>query len=311
MNKLLAKSKYLNILFPIFVIFIMSLLIFISSCKNNSNLKNNNNLKEKGLNKAKQMEHIIYTCPMHPEIKQDKPGDCPICNMKLIPIKDTTKHPEHSDLNKENLKEDTIKIKKHFYNQETTNYFHNLATDKSTDNLSFENTLKVDYNIKLYKVKYLTLKNEIKFNGYTAMNESNMKSLSLNTEVLIKDTYNLFEGKYIRKGEPILKIYSFEIEQTKKELELVKDDPKLKEIVLKKLNYLRLTSYGYINSDNIIKSVYDCILLKKMVNTGDFVKPNQNNIYFYNKSRHMDNSRNTCKLFKKYLFREKCNAKNL
>jgi hypothetical protein len=195
--------------------------------------------------------------------------------MKLVPIKDTTKHPEHSNLNKENLKEDTIKIKKHFYNQEKTNHFHNLATDKSIDNLSFENTLKVDYNIKLYKVKYLTLKNEIKFNGYTAINESNMKSLSLNTEVLIKDTYNLFEGKYIRKGEPILKIYSFEIEQTKKELELVKDDPKLKEIVLKKLNYLRLSSYGYINSDNIIKSVYDCILLKKMVNTGDFVKPNQ------------------------------------
>jgi Cu(I)/Ag(I) efflux system membrane fusion protein len=105
MNKLLAKSKYLNILFPIFVIFIMSLLIFTSSCENNSNLKNNNNLKEKGLNKSKQMQHIIYTCPMHPEIKQDKPGDCPICNMKLIPIKDTTKHPEHSNLNKENLKD--------------------------------------------------------------------------------------------------------------------------------------------------------------------------------------------------------------
>jgi len=253
----------------------MSLLIFISSCENNNNLRNNNNLKEKGLNKSKQMEHIIYTCPMHPEIKQDKLGNCPICNMKLIPIKNTTKHPEHSDLNKENLEVDTIKIKKHFYNQEKTNHFHNLATDKSIDKLSFENTLKVDYNIKLYKVKYLTLKNEIKFNGYKAINESNMKSLSLNTEVLIKDTYNLFEGKYIRKGEPILKIYSFEIEQTKKELELVKDNPKLKEIVLKKLNYLRLTSHGYINSDNIIKSVYDCILLKKMVNTGDFVKPNQ------------------------------------
>src|SRR5687767_7978408 len=28
---------------------------------------------------------IIYTCPMHPEIVQDKPGNCPICGMALEP----------------------------------------------------------------------------------------------------------------------------------------------------------------------------------------------------------------------------------
>lgn len=27
-----------------------------------------------------------YTCPMHPEIVQDKPGKCPICGMDLVPI---------------------------------------------------------------------------------------------------------------------------------------------------------------------------------------------------------------------------------
>lgn len=27
----------------------------------------------------------IYTCPMHPEIEQDSPGDCPICGMALEP----------------------------------------------------------------------------------------------------------------------------------------------------------------------------------------------------------------------------------
>jgi Cu2+-exporting ATPase len=32
----------------------------------------------------------IYTCPMHPEIKEDKPGDCPKCGMDLIPEKGET-----------------------------------------------------------------------------------------------------------------------------------------------------------------------------------------------------------------------------
>ena len=26
----------------------------------------------------------IYTCPMHPEVHADRPGNCPICGMKLV-----------------------------------------------------------------------------------------------------------------------------------------------------------------------------------------------------------------------------------
>ncbi len=25
-----------------------------------------------------------YTCPMHPEVKSDKPGQCPKCGMDLV-----------------------------------------------------------------------------------------------------------------------------------------------------------------------------------------------------------------------------------
>jgi CopA family copper-resistance protein len=31
-----------------------------------------------------QMQPVTYTCPMHPEIHADKPGNCPKCGMKLI-----------------------------------------------------------------------------------------------------------------------------------------------------------------------------------------------------------------------------------
>ncbi len=36
---------------------------------------------------AAQGEGVIYTCPMHPQIRQPKPGNCPICGMALEPEK--------------------------------------------------------------------------------------------------------------------------------------------------------------------------------------------------------------------------------
>ncbi|MBA3722015.1 MAG: copper-translocating P-type ATPase [Parachlamydiaceae bacterium] len=39
---------------------------------------------------------IIYTCPMHPEIEQDHPGNCPICGMSLEP-KNPTIHSDDSE----------------------------------------------------------------------------------------------------------------------------------------------------------------------------------------------------------------------
>lgn len=37
--------------------------------------------EEKGHDEKK--ESGAYTCPMHPEVKQDKPGSCPECGMNL------------------------------------------------------------------------------------------------------------------------------------------------------------------------------------------------------------------------------------
>lgn len=38
----------------------------------------------KGTGESQKISH--YTCPMHPHIHADKPGECPICHMSLVPV---------------------------------------------------------------------------------------------------------------------------------------------------------------------------------------------------------------------------------
>lgn len=55
----------------VWVVPLMLLVILLSAC--------NNTGKEKQTH-----ENDEYTCPMHPQILQDKPGTCPICGMDLV-----------------------------------------------------------------------------------------------------------------------------------------------------------------------------------------------------------------------------------
>jgi len=44
-------------------------------------------LKKEEAKSVPENRNTIYTCPMHPEVKQDHPGSCPKCGMDLVPEK--------------------------------------------------------------------------------------------------------------------------------------------------------------------------------------------------------------------------------
>lgn len=41
----------------------------------------------------------MWTCPMHPQIQQDHPGNCPLCGMALEPTEPTGEHDDNPELN--------------------------------------------------------------------------------------------------------------------------------------------------------------------------------------------------------------------
>jgi Cu(I)/Ag(I) efflux system membrane fusion protein len=75
----------------ILIILAVSLAFTFNAC-NNSTQKNN--AVETSSTKTE-----VYTCTMHPEVRSDKPGDCPKCGMKLVLLStvDTTQMHKQSD----------------------------------------------------------------------------------------------------------------------------------------------------------------------------------------------------------------------
>ena len=66
MSKKFYKMRWIYLL--------LTSIIFLFACTNDS----------KKIEEHTQEKKDIYTCPMHPQIIKDKPGDCPICGMKLV-----------------------------------------------------------------------------------------------------------------------------------------------------------------------------------------------------------------------------------
>ncbi len=60
-----------------FVLLVFITTIFFISCKNKKVVA--------AINKD-----VYYTCSMHPQVVQDKPGDCPVCGMSLIEVNKNT-----------------------------------------------------------------------------------------------------------------------------------------------------------------------------------------------------------------------------
>jgi Cu(I)/Ag(I) efflux system membrane fusion protein len=56
----------------ILYLFLLLIMVAVGGCKTEK--------------KTAQKDEGYYTCSMHPQVHEDKPGDCPICGMKLIKV---------------------------------------------------------------------------------------------------------------------------------------------------------------------------------------------------------------------------------
>jgi len=132
----------------------------------------------------------LYICPMHPQIHQDHPGVCPICNMELI-LKGSNETMEGMDS------------------------FSDVK--KEIGDVVLSPSQQVLANVQTEKVKIKEFSSERVFNGYIKIDEKNMRHISTPVSGKIVKMFVNFEGQVVSKGQPVFEIYSPEIFATEKE----------------------------------------------------------------------------------------------
>lgn len=117
-------------------------------------------------------EEVKYHCPMHPNYISDKPGECPICGMSLVPIEEERE---------EGLPPGSVSIS------------------------PYKEQLR---GVKYWKVGYLPLAKELRTVGIVVPDERKTYHVHLKFDGWIKKLYIEYEGAYVRKGDPLFTVYS-------------------------------------------------------------------------------------------------------
>ncbi len=143
----------------------------------------------------------LYTCPMHPFIITEEPGACPICGMTLVPVKGDAGAKEE---------EEAIKISP---------------------------VVKQNMGVRLGEVTERPLVRLVRTYGRLTYNEREISVVNTKVMGWIEKLYVNETGMFVKKGDPLLEIYSPSLVSAQKEYlialehyEEVKNSP-YKEIV--------------------------------------------------------------------------------
>ncbi|MDD4605598.1 MAG: efflux RND transporter periplasmic adaptor subunit, partial [Dysgonamonadaceae bacterium] len=187
----------------------------------------------------------IWTCSMHPQIRQNEPGQCPICGMDLIPLED-----DHND-------------------------------DIDPMAISMSATAVQLANIQTAVVGSMDQVKQVRLNGKIQEDERLVFSQSSHVPGRIEKLMVNFTGEYVNKGQVIASVYSPDLVTAQEELfeaQKVKDtQPQLFNAAKEKLRTWKLTNSqieqilqsGTTTTTFDIQADVSGYVIQKKVNPGD------------------------------------------
>ncbi|MCB9251153.1 MAG: efflux RND transporter periplasmic adaptor subunit [Flavobacteriales bacterium] len=211
----------------------------------------NRNTDSSAHHTVESSKNKTWTCSMHPHIRQNKPGQCPICGMELIPL---------SKYNDDAVNPDGIRM------SPTAMQLANVQTSVIT--------------------KSKPLK-EIRINGKIKPDERNLISQTSHIPGRIEKLTVSVTGETIQKGQVLAYVYSPELFTAREELlearKMKSANPGMYQAAIEKLRNWKLSEkqIGQILESGVSLDPFPVladvsgIVLSKKVNLGDYIRKGQ------------------------------------
>jgi Cu(I)/Ag(I) efflux system membrane fusion protein len=192
-------------------------------------------------------DESIWTCSMHPQIRQPEPGDCPICGMDLIPLDD--EQDEGSDPAAINMSETAMQLA----------------------------------SVRTAKVGAAEPVKTVRLNGKVETDERRIASQSSHIPGRIEKLMVSFTGEFVQKGQVIASVYSPDLVTAQEELfeaEKIKNSqPQLFNAAKEKLKNWKLSDSQVeeILQAGAPKEQFDVLadvsgyVISRKVNRGDYI----------------------------------------
>jgi Cu(I)/Ag(I) efflux system membrane fusion protein len=140
-----------------------------------------------------QKTDVYYTCSMHPQVHEDKPGNCPICGMKLIKVESSTEE-------------------------------NGMPLDSSLSYLINPVTKTVVGSFKVIEPVKREPEDTIIADGYIGFDKRAINKVNTRVTGRIEKLYVKYANQRISKGQPLMTIYSPELLSAQRDLLQVTKD---------------------------------------------------------------------------------------
>lgn len=204
-----------------------------------------------GIGPATQSAKDVYYCPMHKDYKSDKPGNCPICSMKLVKQESSNSGAGNKDMgNMPGMKMDSA-AKSQTGNTQDMPGMPGMKMGASGGG-GGDNTIFVPperqqlIGVKSVPAVVKALSKEIRTIGKVSFDETKLTHIHTKVTGYIDEVFVDYVGKLVKRGDPLFTIYSPDLVSTQEEYLLA----------LKSKNVLKDPRFPWISdgSENLLQA---------------------------------------------------------